>query len=306
MKKRLLALALALVMALSTATVAQAAYGTKEKTADALNELGLILGNGTSYNLDGKMQRDAGTTMLIRMLGAEKAAQSGGDFGMPFYDVPAWAKGYIGYGWKHKIVNGVSADRFSPVAPMTDYMFLTLTLRALGYQDSGANPQFVWNNPYALAKQVGLISSTAPDGHFTRGEAIMIFWNAMEADLVGKNMTLSGSLIKQGIFTAAEYENAKDIQKNGRQENQGQPVLPEPPAVDPKPPVVEPDDALTYEEYQALTGAQQMAYMESFPSVEDFFAWYNEAKAKYDEEQNRIEIGGDGNIDLDDIINGKN
>lgn len=313
MKKRILALALALVMLASTVTMAQAAYGTKEKTADALNQLGLILGNGSSYNLNGLMQRDAGTTMLIRMLGAEKAAQSGGDFGMPFYDVPNWAKGYIGYGWKHKIVNGVSADRFAPTGTMTDYMFLTLTLRALGYQDSGANAQFVWNDPYALAKEVGLITSTASDSHFTRGEAILIFWNALEADLVGKSMTLSDSLIRQGIFTASEYEDAKDIQKNGRQENQGQPVLPEEPETPVEPEQPEqpeqpeaPADKLTYEEYQALSGAEQMEYMNSFAAVEDFFAWYNEAKAKYDEEQNRIEIGGDGSIDLDDIINGKN
>ena len=299
MKKTLLALFL--VLALLTSTVC--AYTVQDNnTADALNDLGLFQGMGGTkgYALDESLTRGQGITLLVRMIGKEEATNS--TYTNSFTDA-SWAAPYIGYAFANGITNGMSETKFGTDVPMTDYMFLTLTLRALGYKDSGANAQFVWNNPYALAKEVGLITSTSADSHFTRGEAIMIFWNAMEADLVGKNMTLSQSLIQQGVFTAAEYAEAQDIQKNGRQENQGQPVQPDPqpPAVDP-----EPADTLTYEEYQALSGAEQMAYMESFPSVQDFFAWYNEAKAKYDAEQDRIEIGGDGNIDLDDIINGKN
>ena len=37
--------------------------------------------------------------------------------------------------------------------------------------------------------------------------------------------------------------------------------------------------------------------MESFSSVEDFFAWYNAAKKEYDELKHDIEIS-DGTIDL--------
>ena len=59
--------------------------------------------------------------------------------------------------------------------------------------------------------------------------------------------------------------------------------------------------ALGFEEYIAMSGEEQKKYMESFSSVEAFFAWYNDAKAKYDEENAGIEI--DGEINLGDYIN---
>ena len=55
--------------------------------------------------------------------------------------------------------------------------------------------------------------------------------------------------------------------------------------------------ALTYEQYNALSGEEQLAYMESFASMADYFAWYNAAKKAYEDSQNRIEVS-DGHIDL--------
>lgn len=72
----------------------------------------------------------------------------------------------------------------------------------------------------------------------------------------------------------------------------------------------EPDDgesgnvsSITYEEYMNMSGEDQMAYFESFASVEDYFAWYNEAKAAYDKQNPPIEIE-DGSIDLGELMGG--
>lgn len=70
------------------------------------------------------------------------------------------------------------------------------------------------------------------------------------------------------------------------------------------PPVKEPDTSMTYAEYIALSAEEQQAHFESFASVDDFFAWYNAAKKEYDDEQSRVEVSGD--IDIGDIIGGKN
>lgn len=59
---------------------------------------------------------------------------------------------------------------------------------------------------------------------------------------------------------------------------------------------------LTYEEYIAMTPEQQQSYYLSFENYVDFFNWYNEAKAKYDEENKPPEI--DGDIDIGDIVGG--
>ena len=57
---------------------------------------------------------------------------------------------------------------------------------------------------------------------------------------------------------------------------------------------------LTYEEYSALTPEEKYEYLNSFATVQDFLDWYNAAKAKYDEEQNKddIEIGEGGSVDI--------
>lgn len=62
-----------------------------------------------------------------------------------------------------------------------------------------------------------------------------------------------------------------------------------------------PSQLLTYEAYHALSGEKQQEYFNSFSSVEAFFAWYNEAKAIYEEEQGRVEISG-SDINIGDIV----
>lgn len=64
-------------------------------------------------------------------------------------------------------------------------------------------------------------------------------------------------------------------------------------------------EALTYEEYNAMGGAEQMAYFNSFANPEDFFLWYNAAKAKYEAEHPDIEIA-DGSINGGDIAGSGN
>ena len=54
---------------------------------------------------------------------------------------------------------------------------------------------------------------------------------------------------------------------------------------------------LTYEEYEDMTAAQQREFMMSFADVEDFFDWYNQAKAEYEAQHPDIEIG-DGKVEI--------
>lgn len=217
MKKRLFAILLVVVM-LVAAIVPASAYSINQlNTADALNSLGLFLGTGKGYELDRNLSRAEGTTMLVRMMGKEAEA-SEGTYDTPFTDLPAWAAGYIGYAYTNDITNGTGPKTFSPEVQLDEYMFLTLVLRALGYSDAGENPDFSWDKPYELAKKVGLVNSTVADKSFTRGDAVVVFWNAMNAEVVGKNMTLAESLIDQSVFTAEEYAAAVELQKVGKGE----------------------------------------------------------------------------------------
>ena len=70
----------------------------------------------------------------------------------------------------------------------------------------------------------------------------------------------------------------------------------------PKDVTVPDSDEVTYESYQAMTGEEQMAFMESFESMEAFFAWFNAVKEEY--EENLIVIDGSTPIDLEELLGG--
>ena len=315
MKKKLLAM---LLSALMLMTCAAAATSAQTKTADALYDLGLFKGTDTGYELDRTLSRAEGVTLLVRLIGKEAEAQKGG-FALPFTDVDAWAKGYIGYAYANNITKGVSETEFNSTGTMAEYMFLTLTLRALGYSDSGENAQFSWDKPYELASDVGLVTTTTPDSNFTRGDAVAVFWKALNAELNGSEMTLSESLIEQKVFTKAQFNAAVSTQKNGR---------PAAPAVgggstgggSSKPSggsttggsttggaaTSGPAAGITYEDYMAMSGEEQMALSEKFTDLGEFISWLGGVKDAYDAEQekNEIIIDGDTVIDLEQIING--
>lgn len=58
-----------------------------------------------------------------------------------------------------------------------------------------------------------------------------------------------------------------------------------------------------YEKYNAMSGEEQEAFIDSFESIQAFMDWYNAAKAEYDALHPGIDIG-DGNIDAGDLIGG--
>lgn len=66
----------------------------------------------------------------------------------------------------------------------------------------------------------------------------------------------------------------------------------EKPSVD----VPDPED-VDYRMFMDMTPAEQQAFMESFESIEAFFEWFEEAKAKYEAENPPIDVG-DGNVTI--------
>ena len=77
-----------------------------------------------------------------------------------------------------------------------------------------------------------------------------------------------------------------------------------------KPSTPEEEDLMAtmdFETFQNLSGDEQKKFQDSFDSWEDFFGWYNAAKDAYEMENPPIEVGGDGEFDMDDLIeNGEN
>lgn len=308
MKKKITSMLMALVMVLSMVTSASAANAQQQNTADALNYLQLFLGTGNNadgtpiYALDSNLTREQGVMLLLRMLGkldeAEKctAAHPFKDVTVKYYDK------YLAYAYTTKLTAGVSATTFGFGESMTERMFLTFCLRALGYTD-GEQANYVWNNAYALAKENKLVNSTQPKTVLLRADAIEVFWNALSANVVGSGKTLAKKLIDEGVFTEQAYTEACNIEQNGKET-----AVPEVPSggggggagagTGGTPTSGGETKPLTWVEYQALSGPEKDAYFASFADPMDFVKWMQEAQSKYNEENPAIEIKPGEVIDL--------
>lgn len=305
---RVLALCLAVMM---LATCASAAYNVRQvKQADALNYLGLFLGTGKGYSLEAPLNRSQSITLILRMLGEADAAEKGG-YQHPFKDVPQWADKYVAYAYEKGYVKGYNDTTFGGADTVTDYQYLTMVLRALGYTDSGDKPDFNYRKSAVLAKELGLVSSTADDASFVRGNAVEIFWNAMRVKIKNSNETLSERLIAQNVFTQEQFDTASDYAVNGKPADSKSDDKTDGKKDDDKKDDNKTDDGkqdsgekkpedYTWEEYIAMTAEEREAFFNRFSNPVDFFAWQEKAMADYEKEHPGIDAG-DG-IDIGDII----
>ena len=155
MKRRFVPLLLALALVLGLAAPAGAA-GTSpmdvtdpglilpvtagQAAAEKLNAMGLFQGVGTTaggapdFDLARTPTRVEGVTLLVRLLGQEYQGSHGG-WKSPFTDVPGWAVSYVGYAYHQGYTKGTSETAFGSMLPLDAAQYLTLVLRAMGYED---------------------------------------------------------------------------------------------------------------------------------------------------------------------------
>ena len=213
--KRLFAMLLAAVLMLSGISLpARAETADEKNTADALYQMGLFLGTGNSYDLDKTLTRNQGVILLVRMLGKEEEAKSL-PYTAPFPDVAEAAKPHVSYAYAHNLTNGITATSFGGGKALSDKQFYALVLRALGYSDSGLDPDFKYADTRAMAAKVGLVSGAAADNSFTRGEVVDVFWEALHTPMKGSSETMGDKLLEQGVFTTKELAAAERIQVSG-------------------------------------------------------------------------------------------
>ncbi|MBE7024468.1 MAG: hypothetical protein E7408_00230 [Ruminococcaceae bacterium] len=188
-------------------------YNGSGKHADQLYRLGLSKGIGTGedgrpmFELAATATRAEAVAMLVRLQGCEEQAKGYGKT-HPFADVPAWADGYISLAYDRGWTNGVSDTLFDAESPVSREMFLTFMLRALWYSDSEEiGKDFEWDNPYALAKSVGIWEYAYNDESFLRMEMFDIAFSALFAYIRGRGQ-LYEQLITYGAFTPEEWNTA--------------------------------------------------------------------------------------------------
>ena len=222
--KRVLSLALALVMVLgmmvigtSAATFTDAEEITYTEAVDVASAIGVINGypaaDGTFYfDADGVLTREQGAALICYLLlgktTADKLVGSGN-----FTDVAAdrWSAGEIDYCANLGIVKGNPDGTFAPEAPLTALAYGRMLLGALGYD--GDVEGYVGAN-WATAITTDMIDAglevkgVAMDAQLTREQAAQMTLQALQANMVGyttkgTSITVGGVVITSGASEAA-------------------------------------------------------------------------------------------------------
>ena len=68
-----------------------------------------------------------------------------------------------------------------------------------------------------------------------------------------------------------------------------------------KPTVTTGAEPTEYEKFQSMSADEQLAYMNSFETIEKYFDWYNAAKAEYEAQIPIIDVG-DGPVDMSEFF----
>ena len=199
--KRVLSLILTILLLISAlALPASAAAVSGMEAADTLHALGLMQGTGNGYELERGATRAEALAMLLRLLGKEQAAQSW-QGACPFDD-GGWAAPLITYAYNNSLVKGVSATHFGAADSVGVRDWLTMLLRALGYDDAAGD--FSWEQSIAFADGIGLTHGeyTAADA-LLREDLAIISCNALTCKLSGSAQTLLDRLYRDGVVSAA-------------------------------------------------------------------------------------------------------
>ncbi len=213
--KKIVVFVLCVLLLISTTVPALGAeersYESEEQLASSLKALGLFAGvSDTDFALQRAPTRTEAIVMLIRVLGKASEARSK-EWHHPFTDVEFWANGYIGYAYENGLTAGVAADKFGN-EDATAAMYITFVLRSLGYK-SGANGDFLWNDPFSLAQMVGILPVGLDVSAFMRGDVVNISYAALNAKLKDSEQTLAEKLISMGVFTQEQFNENYSVEK---------------------------------------------------------------------------------------------
>ena len=200
MKRKLTSLLCVLVFAISMIPSASALEGEALRAADTLAALNLVdsAGAAVDYNLNNTATRAQAAQLLVRLAGAEDAAQSAGSSG--FQDVPAWAEPYVAYAARQGWVSGVSAQNFAPDSAVTANTWCAMVLRMLGYSD--ADGDFTVSEAAVFAQRIGLTSQSYT-GTLTRGDVFQIMRDALTFPYQDGSGTVIERLVETGTCTRA-------------------------------------------------------------------------------------------------------
>ncbi len=223
--KKILAMALALVMSLSLVTVANATDFTDDadisykEAVDVMSAIGVINGyEDGSFQPEGTLTREEAAKLICTMLLGSGADQLG-TTSSSFTDVSAsrWSAPFIEYCVQTGIISGNGDGTFDPTGELTGHAFAKMLLVALGYDASregytGAG----WTiNVASDATAAGIdLDGLALSANITREEAAQMAFQTLEASMV--EYATAGTVVTtpDGTTVVTSGSNASKVENN--------------------------------------------------------------------------------------------
>lgn len=209
MRKKIIALTLAMMMLLGTTVIyadttaypptTSVTMAEEEIAAKKLQSLGLFKGTNAGFELNRAPSRVEGLVMLVRLLGKESEAQAK-NLSHPFTDVPSWANSYVGYAYSTGLTKGIGETTFGSANQTTRQQYAIFVLRALGYNEKAND--FTYESSIDKAQDIGILSNLDVlhlEQGFTRGDAASMSFSALDTLMKNTSKTLIRTLIDSGV-----------------------------------------------------------------------------------------------------------
>ncbi|MEI8216405.1 MAG: S-layer homology domain-containing protein [Eubacteriales bacterium] len=128
----------------------------------------------------------------------------------------AWASSDIAYAAKSGIINGYGDNTFRPGNIVTLNEMITMTIRAMGYQDKSLNAN--WPNGFInKANELGILNGIDLGiKNINRGDSAMLLYNSFtQIGIIGGTHNQLGVVISKNIITNGDSNNITIINSDG-------------------------------------------------------------------------------------------
>ena len=199
-------------LALTAVLCVSASASNFDDAAEELSKIGMLRGSSGGFNLDQAPTRAQAAIMLVRLHGAEDAAQrtfKSGRITCPFTDVNETTAPYVAWLADEGIASGTSETTFGAAEPCTARAYTIFLLRALGYQD---NEDFTPGTAQDFAAGLGIVD-TSLGGTFLRDDLVALTYQALGTTLKDGSTYLLDSLIQnEAVDPNAAYSLVEKIE----------------------------------------------------------------------------------------------
>ena len=181
-------------------------YSKEYTSAEKLNKLNVVIGDGKSYLEDKQMTRAESLVLILRLLKINEIGSAS-----DYSDVlpTDWFYESVVNGSSMGIVNGYSDLTFKPNDPITEKSFVKMLLELLGYEYA---KDYTWDEVGRFSYSIGLSSEIdVTEKPILRGRCFDLVVQALETKSKNSKVKYIDQIYLEKVITEDEYKDYRAI-----------------------------------------------------------------------------------------------